>query len=494
MAITWQQVAAPDLTDTSRMLGQGAAGVAGGFKTLADAFNPIREAAKAQRTQTRDLNTLKEISLLDSIKDPNALQERLSQLSPEALAQQYNGAENIDLSKVLSHAQSALPKLQEQITSNQKFGVQQQDFNELAVANDLNEKLYAAKTANEVNALIPEFQALEGKAGADGIKSLNARLKEFESQEIAKEDRTQTLLDRDFSNLQRQNSQEANLYFSSIRPKLEQFGATPDLMNDLESNPFFRNSTPEQQDTYRKQLNSHTTLESSLLPAETKIKLKAENDKVLSEAQGTYDSITTGLNNEEKKVQENLSYYEDNSGALGIMKDLSNISGIVKAADDGTIDSERVGEISESITEIVNQEQSKLAELYGKRNSPVYEEIFNSIPEATKKSLSNEELHKRVRLMAEQKAKDDINPRVIYKTIKDAGFKDPVWFSSLSENDSVFKNKLAQNAEEFNRLKKKQDDINKSKTQTQTEYSNKLRNQADILQQSIMKSVGTTSY
>lgn len=489
MAITWQQVAAPDLTDVSRILGQGAADAGAGLTSIAKAFDPIRDAAKVRKNELTELNTLNEIQNINAIKDVNQLDSYLQGLNPQSLTQKHGDA--IDLSKVLSTAASAKPNLQNAIGIDQKFAEEQLMQKDNPAYLNISEQIGTVKDASQLNPLRQEAALLDSPLGKKLIGEANAREQQLKDEARTTEDRARQVKLDGLTDAKTEANLAASAYFANIRPKLGQFGASPELMNDMESQPFFKLADPTTQNAYRQQLNANTTIESPLLSANQKIEFARANEKRLREADNLFNSAVTPLLNKEKKLNEDLSYFDSKGGDIGLMQSLNDVASIVKAASDTEISQEKVGELSDKVTNTINDAQSELAENYLKPESEEYKEVLASLSEAERKDKVN--LPARMRLLLEEKARTDLNPKVVYKSLRDAGFNDPgMIFDNFGIPTDKFKTKLVQNASNYRRLEKQRIQINNEKVQAGITKEDSYRTSNDTLTNSILEAVKRT--
>ena len=488
MAITWQQVAAPDLTDTSRMLGQGAAGVATGLKTLADAFNPIREAAKVRQAETRDLNTLKEISLLDSLKDPNALQARLSQLTPEGLTQQY-GADNIDLSKVLSHAQSALPNLQNQITTNQNFGTKQAEFEEQPAYNSIGEELAGATTLDQLDAIQQKFAGLNSKLGLDGTKAVEAKRQKLISERQTQEDRNRSLTkdNRQIGVTQAQDA--AAKFYADIPDLLNVYTSGTELAQHMEDSPWFEKLPIAEQESLRDKVNSVFTAESSYIPTDMKAAIKKSNEAELTAANTEYTNKAKPLMDELEKASN--TYTKLTGNGLGkrefsLLESAKSATGLKPSEISDLFGDQATGLLLEDTSEFSNdfnvgveRARAELVQTFKAPNSEelaaVKERALNykriKEPNATEKDLNPTDID----LAAQELINEYFNDGFLETTLKETGLYDPAG-SDTGLDINKFKNNLVKNYKRVKQAKPYMDKL----TLSLNELANKKQN-AEIL-------------
>lgn len=174
MAITWQALDAPRLTESAQMMNQSANNLANAFSGLNKAFDPIRQARAVQLQEDRN-------AIVDSLT--GALNNAQTLEATEALKRQYLDPSNlqrfgVDLSAeniqaIRSAAERAPQDFMERTKLNNDFVVSQQQAADRPVSQSLLELIQSAKDLTQLESLRANITE-QAKGMNDGQKVLAA--------------------------------------------------------------------------------------------------------------------------------------------------------------------------------------------------------------------------------------------------------------------------------------------------------------------------------
>lgn len=195
MAITWRDVAAPELGSSARMLDNGAQSLVNAFSSLNKAFDPIRDARQFQQNEAIKNNTNLELDRINQIQDVNTLRQLIPTLSRDAITQRY-GAGNVDVDKIMSVAMNAEKNLTDRLTSQFNYDQARLKQADTPVFNALNEDLNSYTTSKD---MLPALDSLRERAkslndGGSTMAAINAR---YESLVKAEQDKKDEAFDRE---------------------------------------------------------------------------------------------------------------------------------------------------------------------------------------------------------------------------------------------------------------------------------------------------------
>lgn len=497
MAITWQQVAAPDLTDVSRILGQGAANAGAGLTSIAKAFDPIRDAAKVRKAELTELNTLDEIQKINSIKDVNQLDSYLSGLNANTLTARRGDA--VDLSKVLSTAASAKTNLQNTIGVDQKFAEDQLVRTENPAYLDFKEKITAATSNEDLDALAQNAAALKSKYGAELVALADSRKKQLLSESQSKEDRAQTIKERartnklnEESDIDLANNLSRSAYFATgLNDVINNAGdlsdnqTQEDILNNLTSKSWFNRLPPEQQAADIQAVKDRFGLNSINLTSkekETLLNTQAADAKAIEES---FMSTKQSIDKESEKLAEQDSLYNSPNAAQGIVGWTSELVSNMKGAETSgflgfgtaheSINQEDVINLTNSANEGVDLAKAELKTTL--LANPEY-----LAAKGIKAGTEYKDLSAQQQTELEAEVGERLNPKVIYAALKQTTLEDPTGLGKISLDVDSFKDRALAAANNYKmytkektRLKQSLYDAEVTKRDQELEAATKLK-------------------
>lgn len=385
MTITWQNVAAPDLTDVSRMLGQGVAGTANAFSGIANAFDPIKDAAKKQRDNLIKLNTATELDAINSIQDVNALNDYVTKLNRTGLTDRY-GQNNVDVEQILAAAAKAPEALVNRINSVNDFKENQLKLTETPQYRNLYEQINLAKDTNTLNQIGLEAAKLGSQYGVELTGLIQSRKEALTRSDRENKEFTMRYEKAKDEEKDRLIQNESDKYFGNIYniipENLTGDEAKAYVYKDLINKSFYINADEKAKTAMLNQFTERFDKGANTAFIDPKVRrnLLEQQDKFNIDNQPTEASIA----NTQRLSQENenlIRNYETTSEKGNIFDSVNNIASALKGDaidgwiidDDVKLKQKNINDISQSIADTVSSVKSDLAEQYSKdSNSDIY--------------------------------------------------------------------------------------------------------------------------
>ena len=170
--ITWQNVTAPDLTDSARILEMGSNNLGAAIDSFKKAFDPIKQARDANQQAQIDFNTNNELARLGKIQDLNQLRSEVANLDPLALAKAHGGM--IDTSKVLNASKAMEGNLMDVLNKRYTYDQNQIDRKDQLIKNPLMEEAYSYTNLADLEKALPSLmqRAQTMENGGSTVKEL----------------------------------------------------------------------------------------------------------------------------------------------------------------------------------------------------------------------------------------------------------------------------------------------------------------------------------
>lgn len=507
MAITWQQVAAPDMTDVSRMLNVGANQTADALKNLSSAFDPIKQAAANTRKDLVEKNTLNAINEINSISDMGQLDSYLKNTGPQQLIDRF-GQDNIDLNKVLSTAAGARDSLTTRLNNQFQFGENQLKQTEVQNFRDISEKIGAAKASGDLDALVPLAQALKSQYGVDAVKDIEAKRAALDNEKRARTTFEQTERTYKTAQEKEQYAKDKGGWYAGLFDRIAQSnlagtGAIDGELNNLKIQPFYALATPEEQRAMLTEFGNRVMFDPSnpeFNPAmrNEAAKLKLANKTLLDPLESESATLQTAL---DKRTKEYNKYSQDtdNGAQFSFMGAVKNVAG-GKGTDDFGIDDasslkqDDVVEINNAVTESLTALKSQvIEEQFNEANKklPLYKKMEALAKEKFKTQIPNAA---QVRVAGDEILSGLLTDGVILKALKNSDLGNPWGGGELDINkDSLMKNLKIQmyNYQQVQEdIPKLSDAIKKAATKVEQQKIKNTNDEAVALQNAIRKGRG----
>jgi hypothetical protein len=176
--ITWQNVAAPDLTDSARLLQQGSSSLSQAFQNLGSAFNPIKDANEANYKKAVDQNTAAELDALNSIQDLDQLKAFTASLTDAGLRQKYGNA--VDTKAIIAARDSAANNLMTRLNTQFDYDQKLVNRKDNLIADPLEEQIASYV---DPETMLKDMPALQQKIGTmqQGGKLMAAMTNKYQS-------------------------------------------------------------------------------------------------------------------------------------------------------------------------------------------------------------------------------------------------------------------------------------------------------------------------
>lgn len=313
MPITWQQVAAPDLSASTEMMNQGANNLASAFKGINAAFDPIRKANAAVAQQETQNNTdsivsaLKNASTLDATKalvqglDPNKLKETLG--------------DRIDMGRVMAARDQAVAGFMDRQNTDYQYAQNQIAQQEKPIIGDLGEQIAGIGSLEDLktkrDGIIKQASSLTN--GGALIEALNQREKDLQGKADAAVDRDNRLFLFGEQKKGILQAEAVDKIYGAVVGAVRQ-GADPTTVNqsmmDAEQ---YQSLTAEQKIALQQKVNDLQGENSILLDASEREELAKSRAANQAKLKAEFDSVERSLAPSDKYVADGMKEFEKDS-------------------------------------------------------------------------------------------------------------------------------------------------------------------------------------
>lgn len=330
MPITWQQVAAPDLSASTEMMNQGANNLASAFKGINAAFDPIRKANAAVAQQETQNNTNSIVSALKNASTLDATKALVQGLDPNKLKETFG--DRIDMGQVMAAKDQAVAGFMDRQNTDYQYAQNQIAQQEKPIIGDLEEQVAGIGSLEDFNArregIIKQASSLTN--GSPIMAALNQRGKDLQSKLDADVDRNNRLY---LFGKQREDIQRKEGYSALYNGLLDaaQQGAAPAELSDLMVNsPEFKALSPDDQAKLKANVDSIYGENSPLIDTDEKQKLAELKNQEQAKAQSILTAFEQTIAPAKKMLEDGQKRYEYNPAGTvldNVLKPLGKTSG-----------------------------------------------------------------------------------------------------------------------------------------------------------------------
>lgn len=341
MPITWQQVAAPDLSGSTEMMNQGANNLASAFKGINAAFDPIRKANAAVAQQETENNTNSIVSALKNASTLDATKALVQGLDPNKLKETFG--DRINIGQVMAAKDQAVAGFMDRQNTDYQYAQTQIAQQEKPIIGDLEEQVAGIGSLEDLKArrdgIIKQASSLAN--GSPIMESLNQRAKDLQSEIDAKVDRSNKQLVFNQGQREFQKQEGMSALYNGLLSAAKQ-GAEPTVLNDLMVNSAeFNALSPDNQAKLKANVDAIYSLNSPLLDTDEKQKLADLEKQKQAEAQGTLTAFQQSLAPAKKMLEDGQKRYEYNPAGTvldNVLKPLGKTSGEFSLDDVATME------------------------------------------------------------------------------------------------------------------------------------------------------------